>query len=359
MDCKFSKIKICQLKNSTFQSQLLNFGDFDISGHAFTAIFMSNKIKQSKQLFPIGNTLKIPFSILESEFGNTRVELWWEKDGIKDIAVAFDVKIVSENCKECGNETQHDVIVEINEGQNQIPVSVTQSIVNNLLDFDNLTEAQKAELKGKQGDKGEQGEQGIQGTQGDKGDKGDKGEQGIQGAKGDTGVKGDKGDQGEKGDKGEKGDAGEKGAQGEKGEKGDAGEKGDKGDNGDIGEKGDKCDAFTYADIIRLFRTAAGNWMVKRMDKLKPCPFCGGEAVLKQISDRWTVHCSQHCAGTRIFNDKQKPIDAWNRRVDARQLALKTRVCPMCEDCPDGCPVETPKDSRNIVTNADRIRSVS
>jgi hypothetical protein len=31
----------------------------------------------------------------------------------------------------------------------------------------------------------------------------------------------------------------------------------------------------------------------------------------------------------------------------------------MCEDCPDGCPVETPKDSRNIVTNADRIRSMT
>jgi hypothetical protein len=31
----------------------------------------------------------------------------------------------------------------------------------------------------------------------------------------------------------------------------------------------------------------------------------------------------------------------------------------MCEDCPDGCPVETQKDSRNIVTNADRIRSMS
>ena len=31
----------------------------------------------------------------------------------------------------------------------------------------------------------------------------------------------------------------------------------------------------------------------------------------------------------------------------------------MCEDCPDGCPVETPKDSRNIITNADRIRGMS
>ena len=56
---------------------------------------------------------------------------------------------------------------------------------------------------------------------------------------------------------------------------------------------------------------------------------------------------------------QQEAIAAWNRRADARQLALKTRVCPMCEDCPDGCPVETPKDSRNIVTNADRIRSMS
>lgn len=31
----------------------------------------------------------------------------------------------------------------------------------------------------------------------------------------------------------------------------------------------------------------------------------------------------------------------------------------MCEDCPDGCPVETPKDGRNIVTNADRIRGMA
>lgn len=43
----------------------------------------------------------------------------------------------------------------------------------------------------------------------------------------------------------------------------------------------------------------------------------------------------------------------------SRQRALRTGVCPMCEDCPDGCPIETPKDSRNIVTNADRIRGMS
>ena len=55
-------------------------------------------------------------------------------------------------------------------------------------------------------------------------------------------------------------------------------------------------------------------------------------------------------------------IAAWNRRAEpenARQRALQAGICPMCEDCPDGCPIETPKDSRNIVTNADRIRGMS
>ena len=42
-----------------------------------------------------------------------------------------------------------------------------------------------------------------------------------------------------------------------------------------------------------------------------------------------------------------------------RKYALTTGLCPMCEDCPDGCPILTPKDSRNITTNADRIRSMS
>jgi regulator of replication initiation timing len=63
--------------------------------------------------------------------------------------------------------------------------------------------------------------------------------------------------------------------------------------------------------------------------------------------------------GKTVFLTREEAEAAWNRRADARQLALKTRVCPMCEDCPDGCPVETPKDSRNIVTNAQRIRSMS
>ena len=59
--------------------------------------------------------------------------------------------------------------------------------------FEELTEEQKATLKGDKGDKGDtgpEGPQGIQGEQGPKGDKGDTGEQGEQGEKGADGADG-------------------------------------------------------------------------------------------------------------------------------------------------------------------------
>lgn len=97
--------------------------------------------------------------------------------------------------------------------------------------------------------------------------------------------------------------------------------------------------------------------------KLLPCPFCGGTPILELFNDGFFDYARIRCC--RVMFDwcgdetGEQAVAAWNRRVDARQLALKTRVCPMCEDCPDGCPVETPKDSRNIVTNADRIQSMN
>ena len=100
-------------------------------------------------------------------------------------------------------------------------------------------------------------------------------------------------------------------------------------------------------------------------EKLLACPFCGCKAILCSTgnhfaTEKFFVSCGVCGVETpRIARTRKEAIAAWNRRVDARQLALKTRVCPMCEDCPDGCPVETPKDSRNIVTNADRMRSMS
>jgi hypothetical protein len=92
---------------------------------------------------------------------------------------------------------------------------------------------------------------------------------------------------------------------------------------------------------------------------LRECPFCGGKVEIDMLdsenSRNVKIYSAVHCPKCHewFFKglSKEKTVAAWNRRVDARQLALKTRVCPMCEDCPDGCPVETPKDSRNKPEN--------
>ena len=86
---------------------------------------------------------------------------------------------------------------------------------------------------------------------------------------------------------------------------------------------------------------------------LLPCPFCGGESIDATDfgASTWFVQCDDCGATFPHFDTETEAIAAWNRRVNARQLALKTRVCPMCEDCPDGCPVETPNDSRNRPEN--------
>ena len=51
------------------------------------------------------------------------------------------------------------------------------------------------------------------------------------------------------------------------------------------------------------------------MDKLKPCPFCGGEAYLKNEGTICCyVACSKCHAGTRLCGDGLIAFAAWNRR---------------------------------------------
>lgn len=80
------------------------------------------------------------------------------------------------------------------------------------------------------------------------------------------------------------------------------------------------------------------------MDKLKPCPFCGGEAELvreairvesnqmSKIKDRWVVKCKRGCCCTcewidNIYhrpdgeliiasNGAKDAVEMWNRRTE-------------------------------------------
>lgn len=57
--------------------------------------------------------------------------------------------------------------------------------------------------------------------------------------------------------------------------------------------------------------------------ELKPCPFCGGKAVLMQVpdTDLWTAGCNDDlmCWGninhvTMVFCTRENAAKAWNRR---------------------------------------------
>ena len=55
---------------------------------------------------------------------------------------------------------------------------------------------------------------------------------------------------------------------------------------------------------------------------LKPCPFCGGQAILfvhtfHKLNDSYSVGCSKCQAHTYSFYDTiGTAIDAWNRRAN-------------------------------------------
>lgn len=56
------------------------------------------------------------------------------------------------------------------------------------------------------------------------------------------------------------------------------------------------------------------------MAKLKPCPFCGGKAVISVDPDavRWKYYaeCIRCCAMSGLTYTPQKAKEAWNRRAD-------------------------------------------
>ncbi len=51
------------------------------------------------------------------------------------------------------------------------------------------------------------------------------------------------------------------------------------------------------------------------MDRLKRCPFCGGEAEIVGYTIFW-VTCKECTAETKDFDTKEEAIEAWNRRAE-------------------------------------------
>ena len=57
------------------------------------------------------------------------------------------------------------------------------------------------------------------------------------------------------------------------------------------------------------------------MDKLKPCPFCGSDAVINEKRYlKWIVECSNmSCPASYMlganYDTKEEAIESWNRRT--------------------------------------------
>lgn len=64
--------------------------------------------------------------------------------------------------------------------------------------------------------------------------------------------------------------------------------------------------------------------------KLKPCPFCGGEAFAhmlgNEIAKGYYIACDECGAKTIVFGYEADAIEAWNRRAEPEQKNQKTAL---------------------------------
>ena len=71
------------------------------------------------------------------------------------------------------------------------------------------------------------------------------------------------------------------------------------------------------------------------MDKLKPCPFCGGKAELIIVpgyfksglsSSGWLVKCIKGCCNQNPYTSDHDAAEAWNRRAELTDLELDEKL---------------------------------
>jgi Lar family restriction alleviation protein len=60
--------------------------------------------------------------------------------------------------------------------------------------------------------------------------------------------------------------------------------------------------------------------------ELKPCPFCGGSAILVELprSKKTFAKCKNNCCEQNIFcKTRDEAIEAWNRRSEPTRQELE------------------------------------
>ena len=54
--------------------------------------------------------------------------------------------------------------------------------------------------------------------------------------------------------------------------------------------------------------------MVEKSYELKPCPFCGSDAMITEFNDSYYVECESCCATTGECVTIREAAESWNRR---------------------------------------------
>ena len=240
MSC-IKKIKSEEISGSTFRGREISLIG-DITDYSFIAKVKSPFQGKITEIAGIKNASKVffPFeSIKDLRNGKYIIEYWGDFAELgEEVFLVEELSIVSaENSSgNCSNESQ---VFDVKINNVTIPVTISKTITQIVLDFDSLTEEQKSQIKGLDGKSAYDiaVQSGFVGTElewlaslrGANGNDGKNGEDGVNGqdgadgksayeiavANGFTGtesqwllsLKGEKGDKGEQGDKGDKGDA--------------------------------------------------------------------------------------------------------------------------------------------------------
>lgn len=89
------------------------------------------------------------------------------------------------------------------------------------------------------------------------------------------------------------------------------------------------------------------------MNELKPCPFCGGEARIRDftmvdLEPEIDVFCINCGAQTFVYETKDDAIEAWNRRVEDSDIERLRKKVSALE-----------KSNRNWRRKAQKIRKAA